>query len=112
MDATHNLQVTMIDGDTIVLPSHRPDMTVDQVARDVAHRLKGDVCLWGMADEATGLIVPGHQISHILVTAIAADPDPADVEAGTGEPADTPDPAPAEPPADQLTPVDPATPTG
>ena len=74
------------DGDTVDLPSHRPGLSVAEVARDVANRLKGDVCLWGVIDDV-GVIVPGRQINHIEVHELAD--DQADDQA-TDAPADQP----------------------
>lgn len=101
--ATHVLTVTTTDGETVGVPSHRPDMTTEQVARDVAHRLKGDVCLWGMLTENEAIIIPGHQINHVLVEPVTDEPtaDETDQADQADQPADpagesvyqTPDPA-------------------
>ncbi len=101
------LDVTLIDGETVAVPSHRPDMTTEQVARDVAHRLKGDVCLWGMLTTDQAIIIPGHQISHILVTPLDTQADQPGAHAAPE--ADPADPAPeATDTADQATAAEPA----
>lgn len=81
------LVVKLLTGDEIALPSQQ-DGTATEIARNLATRLKPDTCLWGeygAPDEAVAaaVVIPAHQIDHIVVMEI---PTAADLTADAAQP--------------------------
>lgn len=101
MTPTHDLQVVLTTGDTLTVVTHRPDMSDEQLARDLAHRIRATECMYGVLNphdqgwlHARAVAIPVRNIAFVAVSPRAvAEPEPAEPEA---EPQPEVDP-PAEP---------------
>lgn len=94
MDHTHALEVTTANDDQLEILVNRPGMTSGEYAAELAARLTKGSGLYGPCDvdERTWAIVPGHSISAVHVSPIAAATDyqpshAVDESSAAGDPA-------------------------
>ena len=85
---THTYEISLTGGDCVTILASKGNQSADDVAKELASRLRGDVSIYGPQEDGTPIVIPLRAILSIEVNALPPaelQADPADAGHSIGE---------------------------